>query len=121
MKTSTGLFSIAAILIAGVAQSGEIIVHVNTVPTSKGTLIATLSNSDDAWNFKAPPLQEKRVPAVKRQNGAGNSRMLRQASTRSSSTMTQTAMENSIRMSSGFRARDTADSKNANPMRRAHF
>ena len=48
MKTSAGLFTVAAILIAGVAQSGEIIVHVNTVPTSTGILIATLSNSDDA-------------------------------------------------------------------------
>ena len=67
MKISISLFSIAAILIAGVAQAGDIIVHVNTVPTSKGTLIATLSNSDDAWNFKAPPLQEKRIPAVKGQ------------------------------------------------------
>ena len=67
MKTMAGLFSIAAILLAGVAQAGDIIVHVNTVPTSKGTLIATLTNSDDAWNFKAPPVQEKRVPAVKGQ------------------------------------------------------
>ena len=36
MKISAGLFTVAAILIAGVAQSGEIIVHVNTVPTSTG-------------------------------------------------------------------------------------
>jgi uncharacterized protein (DUF2141 family) len=30
-------------------------------------VIATLTNSDDAWNFKAPPVQEKRVHAVKGQ------------------------------------------------------
>jgi uncharacterized protein (DUF2141 family) len=67
MKTSTSLFSIASILIAGVAESGDIIVHVNTVPTRTGTLIATLSNSDDARNFKPPTVQEKRVRAVKGQ------------------------------------------------------
>jgi uncharacterized protein (DUF2141 family) len=65
MKTRAGLFSIAALLITGVAVSGEIVVHLDDVPNSKGTLIATLVNSDDAWNFKAPPVQEKRVHAMK--------------------------------------------------------
>jgi hypothetical protein len=67
LKTTAGLITIATILIAAVAQSAEIIVHVHDVPDAKGRVIATLTNSNDAWTFKAPLLWEKRLHAVKGQ------------------------------------------------------
>jgi uncharacterized protein (DUF2141 family) len=67
MKIRMSLFSLAAMCMTGIVQAGEIVVHVTGVPKAQGTIIATLMNTDDAWNQKAAPLQEKRVPAVKGQ------------------------------------------------------
>ena len=55
----------AATLLASFARAGDVTVQVTKVPKAEGTIIATLMNTDEAWNQKAAPLQEVRVPAVK--------------------------------------------------------